>query len=103
MRTVNKPDKLLLDNPNIFQVLCAQPNIGSLRESFFVSQLSHAHQIHYHDHADFIVDDTFVFEIGGPGKTKKQIKTLDGAYIVQDNIEVGSLKEIPLWAFGFLY
>ena len=103
MRTINKPDKLLLDNPNIFQVLCAQPNIGSLRESFFVSQLSHAHQIHYHDRADFIVDDTFVFEIGGPGKTRKQIKNLDSAYIIQDNIEVGSLKEIPLWAFGFLY
>ncbi|MFN2358638.1 MAG: ATP-binding protein [Desulfotignum sp.] len=103
MRTVNKPDKLLLNNPNIFQVLCAQPNAGSLRESFFVSQLSHSHQIHYHDKADFIVDDTFVFEIGGPGKTRKQIKNLDAAYIAQDNIEVGSLKEIPLWAFGFLY
>lgn len=103
MRAVNKPDKLLLNNPNIFQVLCAQPNAGSLRESFFVSQLSHSHQIHYHDKADFIVDDTFVFEIGGPGKTRKQIKNLDAAYIAQDNIEVGSLKEIPLWAFGFLY
>ncbi len=103
MRTVNKPDKLLLNNPNIFQVLCAQPNAGSLRESFFVSQLSHSHQIHYHDKADFIVDDTFVFEIGGPGKTRKQIKNLDAAYIAQDNIEVGSLKEIPLWAFGFMY
>ena len=103
MRTVNKPDKLLLGNPNIFQVLCAQPDIGSLRESFFVSQLSHVHQIHYHDRADFIVDDTFVFEIGGPGKTRKQIKGLEAAYLVQDNIEVGSRKEIPLWAFGFLY
>ena len=103
MWTVNKPDKLLLSNPNIFQVLCAQPNIGSMRESFFVSQLSYAHQIHYHDRADFIVDDTFVFEIGGSSKTRKQIKGVDAAYIVQDNIEVGSLKEIPLWAFGFLY
>ena len=103
MRTVNKPDKLLLDNPNIFQVLCAQPNIDSMRESFFASQLSYAHQLHYHDRADFIVDDTFVFEIGGASKTRKQIKGLDAAYLVQDNIEVGSLKEIPLWAFGFLY
>ena len=103
MRTVNKPDKLLLDNPNIFQVLCAKPNIGSVRESFFVSQLSYAHQIHYHNRADFIIDDNLVFEIGGAGKTAKQIKGIDNAYIVQDNIEVGSRTTIPLWAFGFLY
>jgi len=36
MRAVNKPDKLLLDNSNLFYVLCASPNIGSIRESFFV-------------------------------------------------------------------
>ncbi len=102
-RTVHKPDKLLLHNPNIFQVLCAKPNIGSMRESFFASQLSYAHQLHYHDQADFIVDDTFVFEIDGSSKTWKQIKGLNTAYLVQDNIEVGSFKEIPLWAFGFLY
>ncbi len=103
MRTVNKPDKLLLDNPNIFQALCAKPNVGSLRESFFVSQLSYAHQIHYHDRADFIVDDHLIFEIGGAGKTTKQIKKIANSYIVQDNIEVGSQQTIPLWLFGFLY
>lgn len=103
MRTVNKPDKLLLHNPNIFQVLCANPDIGSLRESFFVSQLSYKHQTHYHDRADFIVDDNLVFEVGGPGKTGRQVKGLDSAYVVRDNIEVGAPKEIPLWSFGFLY
>jgi len=103
MRTVNKPDKLLLHNPNIFQVLCAEPDIGSLRESFFVSQLNYKHQIHYHDRADFIVDDSLIFKVGGSGKTTRQIKGIDTAYVVQDNIEVGSPKEIPLWIFGFLY
>ncbi len=103
MRTMNKPDKLLLNNPNIFQVLCAKPNTGSIRESFFASQLSYNHQIHYHSKADFIIDDTLIFEIGGSGKTGKQIKDIDEAYIVQDNIETGSSKKIPLWLFGFLY
>ncbi|HDS17165.1 MAG TPA: AAA family ATPase [Proteobacteria bacterium] len=103
MRTVNKPDKLLLHNPNLFQVLCADPDIGSLRESFFVSQLSYKHQTHYHDRADFMVDDTLVFEVGGSGKTGRQIKGLDSAYIVRDDMEVGAPKEIPLWSFGFLY
>lgn len=103
MRVVNKPDKLLLDNPNIFQVLCAKPDVGSMRESFFVSQLCYEHQIHYHDRADFIVDDNYIFDIGGAGKTGKQIREVENSYIVQDNIEVGGSKNIPLWLFGFLY
>ncbi|PIX80606.1 MAG: AAA family ATPase, partial [Piscirickettsiaceae bacterium CG_4_10_14_3_um_filter_44_349] len=61
MRAVNKPDKLLLNNPNLFQVLCANPNTGSLRESFFVSQLSYQHQVHYHDQGDFLVNDQYIF------------------------------------------
>lgn len=40
--------------------------------------------------------DTFVFEIGGSGKIRKRIKSLDAGYIIQDNVEVGSRKEIPL-------
>ena len=68
MRAVNKPDKLLLNNPNLFQVLCASPNTRTLREAFFVSQLSHAHQVHYHARGDFIVDDKYIFEIGGAQK-----------------------------------
>ena len=55
MRAVNKPDKLLLDNPNLFQVLCSGSNHGSIRESFFVSQLGLKHQVHYHDRGDFVV------------------------------------------------
>lgn len=103
MRTVNKPDKLLLDNANLFNVLCANPNIGSIRESFFVSQLSYEHQVHYHSQGDFLVDEKQVFEIGGASKTGKQIKGLDNAYLALDNIEVGYANSVPLWLFGFLY
>ena len=67
MRSVTRPNKLLLNNPNLFHALCATPNIGAIRETFFVSQLSHAHQIHCHNQGDFIVDDQFIFEIGGAG------------------------------------
>jgi hypothetical protein len=77
--------------------------IKSLRESFFVSQLSHQHQVHYHHQADFIIDEHTLFEIGGAGKTKKQIKSLDASYLALDNIEVGHHHTIPLWMFGLLY
>ena len=103
MRVVNKPDKLLLDNTNLFYVLCASPNIGSVRESFFVSQLSYGYQIHYHDKGDFLINDSMIFEIGGAGKTMKQILGISNAYLALDNIEIGDKKTIPLWLFGFLY
>ena len=103
MRAVNKPDKLLLDNPNLFSVLCAKPNIGSIRESFFVSQVGLKHQVHYHDKGDFIVDDKKVFEIGGASKSDEQLNGNPFGYVVSDDIEIGFDNKIPLWLFGFLY
>lgn len=102
MKTVSKPDKLLLHNPNLFNVLCGEANRGSLRESFFVSQLSLLHQVHYHDQGDFLLDDKLVFEIGGANKTNKQLKGQAG-FIAADDIEVGLDDTVPLWLFGFLY
>ena len=103
MRTVNKPDKLLLNNPNLFHALCAMPNIGTLRETFFVSQLSQGHQVHYHDRGDFIVNEKYIFEIGGAQKTSRQLGEQAGAYVVSDDIETGTAKQIPLWVFGMGY
>ncbi|CAA6815625.1 MAG: AAA family ATPase [uncultured Sulfurovum sp.] len=103
MRAVNKPDKLLLDNPNLFTVLCADANIGSIRESFFVSQVGLKQQVHYHDKGDFIVDDKRVFEIGGASKTSAQLEGNPNGYVVADDIEIGFENKIPLWLFGLLY
>jgi len=103
MRTVNKPDKLLPNNPNLFHTLCAAPNIGAIRETFFVSQLAHRHQIHYHNQGDFIVDDRFIFEIGGAGKTAGQLGSQTDSYIAADDIETGAPGQIPLWIFGMGY
>ncbi len=102
MRAVNKPDKLLLDNPNLFQVLCGGSHIGSIRESFFVSQLGLKHQVHYHDRGDFVVDDEWVFEVGGADKSTRQLQGGKG-FVAADDIEVGFGSKIPLWLFGFLY
>ena len=51
----------------------------------------------------FIVDDKIIFEIGGKGKTFKQIKDIPDSYLALDNIEHGINARIPLWLFGFLY
>ena len=97
-----KPDKVLLDNPNLFNALCANQNKGSIRESFFISQLQNL-DIRYSKQGDYIIDNKYTFEIGGKNKTSKQIKDIENAYLAIDDIETGSDNKIPLWLFGFLY
>jgi hypothetical protein len=52
---------------------------------------------------DFLVDETFTFEIGGKNKTNEQIKHMPDSYVAADEIEIGFQRKIPLWLFGFLY
>ena len=102
-KTVQVPNKILLNNPNLFAILCAKPDIGALRESFFVSQLQTKHQVHYHHQGDFLLDDKIVIEVGGKSKDGTQIEGLESAYLALDDIEFGYGNAIPLWLFGFLY
>jgi predicted AAA+ superfamily ATPase len=101
---LTKPEKLFLHNTNITYALGKNNvQIGALRETFFANQVKGLHQVFLAKKADFLVDEKYVFEVGGKGKTNKQIKGLKNAYIVKDDIEVGALNIIPLWLFGFLY
>ena len=84
-------------------MLCASPDIGSMRESFFVSQVGLKHQVHYHDKGDFLVDDVTVFEVGGASKTDAQLDKNTQGYVVADDLEIGYENKIPLWLFGFMY
>ncbi len=102
-KLLNKPDKIYLDNINLYNILCSEQNIGSLRESFFVSQLKVAYSVKYSNIGDFKIDDNFIFEIGGKNKSFKQIKDVPNSFVVADGIEVGFGAKIPLWLFGFLY
>ncbi|MGC1203612.1 MAG: AAA family ATPase, partial [Flavobacteriaceae bacterium] len=99
-----KPEKLYLNNPNLVYVLGKQnAEIGTLRETFFSNQMKHIHDIHLAEKGDFIVDRTYTFEIGGKGKTSKQIHGVKNSFVVRDDMEIGNLNVIPLYLFGFLY
>jgi uncharacterized protein len=103
-KILGKPSKIYLNNTNLMQALTpAQINEGTIWETFFLNQLNHLYEVGYPDKGDFIVDNKYVFEIGGKNKTSKQISLVDNAYIVSDNIETGFANHIPLWLFGFLY
>ncbi|SFP84741.1 ATP-binding protein [Hydrogenimonas thermophila] len=99
----SKPQKLYLNNPNFSFVYCQTNDVGTIREQFFLNMLSVDHNLSYPQKGDFLVDDTYTFEIGGKDKSFKQIKDIDNSYVVADDIEVGFGNKIPLWLFGFLY
>ncbi len=98
-----KPDKIYLNNTNLHSAYCNEHNIGTVREVFFASMLRVHHNIEIPKKGDFLVDEKFLFEIGGKNKSFKQIKDMPNSYVVSDEIEVGSGNKIPLWLFGFLY
>ncbi|MCK5524951.1 MAG: ATP-binding protein [Thiomargarita sp.] len=100
--SMNKPDKILLNNPNLFQALCFSSNKGTLRESFFTSMLA-SHHIKTSKIGDYLIDETYLFEIGGKNKDFSQIKNRKNSYLAIDDIELGGERKIPLWLLGFLY
>ncbi len=103
--TLQKPDKIFLENTNI-QYALAPVSIdkGSLREAFFLNQMRNAgHDLSLHLQGDFFVDEKYTFEIGGKMKPQTQLKNIKDAYIASDDIEIGTANKIPLWLFGLLY
>lgn len=104
LQKLESPEKIYLNNPNQMYALCPNnPNIGTLRELFFLSILSNQHDVTIPLRGDFMVDDQIVFEIGGKKKDFMQIQQLDYAFLACDDIENGIANKIPLWLFGFLY
>ena len=98
-----KPSKILLNNTNLMHVLCPVVEKGNERETFFLSQMIVAHDVKMPQKGDFLVDDQYLFEVGGKGKTFDQIKDLPQSYLAVDDMDVGLTNRIPLWMFGLLY
>jgi len=103
--TLTKPDKLFLASPNLYYALNPTgPNLGSVREAFVLNQLTLAeHLITLHPEADFLIDQKYIFEVGGASKSRKQILNLSNSFVLKDDIEVGYENVVPLWMIGLLY
>ena len=101
---LQKPEKIFLNNTSLLYALAEnQAEKGSVRETFFLSQLIVSNNVTLPKQGDFLVNNTYTFEIGGKGKGNKQINTIKNSYLVKDDIETPVLGTIPLWMFGFLY
>lgn len=101
---LQKPDKIYLENTNLSYALKPNPDIGTIRETFLLNQLKNAgHEVEYATKGDFLVDRKYTIEIGGPGKSAKQIEGIKDSYIAADEITTGFGNKIPLWIFGLMY
>lgn len=101
---LQKPEKLYIDNTNyMYSLSSSSPNIGNIRETFFLNQVSQSNVITYPNKGDFLVNEKYLFEIGGKDKTNKQIAGIENSFIAADDIAFSNGNKIPLWLFGFLY
>ena len=100
-----RPDKLYLENSNMLYALCSgNPEMGTVRETFAVNQLSFGHSVEYgKDKGDFKVDGKYTFEVGGADKGFSQIAGVKDSYVLADDVESPSGRKIPLWMIGFIY
>jgi predicted AAA+ superfamily ATPase len=98
-----KPGKIYLSNPNLMYALSSDVSRGNLRETFFANQVGAVRQLTLPHAGDFLVDDKYLVEVGGSGKTFNQIADVPNSYLAVDNLEIGYGSRIPLWLFGMLY
>ena len=99
--SIEKPEKIYLDNSNL--LFTSKADIGTIRETFFMNQVSKEYELIAPKQGDFLVDEKYLFEVGGKNKSFKQIKDMENSFIAADEIERGFGNKIPLWLFGFLY
>jgi predicted AAA+ superfamily ATPase len=101
--SLGKIDKIYLDNTNLIYCLSEkEPEIGNVRETFFLNQMRVSQAPVSSTVADFKIEQ-YTFEVGGKSKTQEQIKNTPNAFVVKDNIEYGYKNIVPLWAFGLNY
>ncbi|HEX4839886.1 MAG TPA: hypothetical protein VFU89_05545, partial [Rhabdochlamydiaceae bacterium] len=101
---LESPDKVYLDNTNqLFAISSKDPDKGTVRETYFLAMLSQNHAVTLPMDGDFLIDEHYLFEVGGKNKGFTQVKLHPHSYLVLDDLELGVGNKIPLWLFGFLY
>lgn len=96
---MKKPDQVFMHNTNLLYAI-APDNAEkmNLRKTFFYNQTGYLLPVNSSATADFLVDHTWHFIVGG-----HNTEPAEGCIAVADMIETGAENKIPLWLFGFLY
>jgi uncharacterized protein len=101
---ISKPEKIYMQNTNLIYAISADSvNKGTLRELFFFNQVSARYAVNYVKKGDFLVENKYLFEIGGAQKSFTQIADIKDSFLAIDDVQIGRGNKIPLWLFGFHY
>lgn len=105
LKLVRKPQKIYLENTNLFYLIEEERGFaiekGSIRETFFSNQSASALKLYSSQMADFVDNKGRIFKIGG--RKKESEVSANNYFLIKDDITVGFKNKIPLWLFGFLY
>lgn len=87
MRGLGKVEKVYLDNTNLIYAISGEnANIGNVRETFFYNQTRLACDVTSSKVSDFAIGK-YTFEIGGAKKSHRQIRDVENAFVVRDDME----------------
>ncbi|WP_236973561.1 hypothetical protein [Membranihabitans maritimus] len=102
--TLQKPDKIYLENTNWAYSLTTNPDPGNLRETFALNQLLHGKlKVNLPAKGDFVINKDLYIEVRGKKNGQQQVKNYKNHIVASDGIETGFGKKFPLWLLRFLY
>lgn len=100
-------EKVFLNNTNLFYAIEHElgkgMDKGTVRELFALTCLENAGLKPAYSKIGDLTCRDFLFEIGGKNKSTKQIRESNNAFLLLDDILIGTEKRIPLYLLGFLY
>ncbi len=100
---MTKPDKVYLENTNLLYAFDADlVNNGTLRETFVFNALINNGTVSTPAKGDFLYNDQYVIEVGGPSKNFHQLSGIPNGILVKEGIEKGANGILPMWMLGLL-
>ena len=97
-----KPTYIYMQNPNlVYSVYNGEIEQELLNKTFFYNQIAYNNRVNYCKDGDFLVNESHIFHIDKGDVATEHEKS--NHYQIENMIEVGGGKLIPLWLFGFLH
>lgn len=101
---LQKPQEVLLNNPNLSQLICEPaPSRENVLSTFLVNQIGVHRQVKLTSRNLMDIDGKWSVTLEIPRSTSKKRYKLQDTHVFADGIEMGNEKKIPLWLAGLGY